>query len=171
MNYWEVVRKFAEIMDMEDDTAKDCINCLTTIIEDGILRDGKCVVNDFGTFTARERKAGVVYDFHRKKCMPIAPRRVMHFKPGKRFQKKIRGDDWVVNEEVRQAALDAEIATQKAATEARLKELQEEYSKNRIKYIHFGVSFEDFLREKGMGEWGKRTSENKSPYIEIYPNN
>ena len=106
MNFGEVVEDFAEIMCVDKSYARDCLNCLASIIEDGILRDGKCVINDFGTFTARERKAGIVYNFPKKETMKIAPRRVMHFKPGKRFQKKIRGDDWCVNEEMRQSGID-----------------------------------------------------------------
>jgi len=85
----ELVDKVAESMSLSRAEAQRQIETVLEAIAEGLSSDGKVLIQGFGTFTAKTRKARMGRNPQTKEPMQIPASKTVTFKPGQDLKNRV----------------------------------------------------------------------------------
>lgn len=86
----DIVRTIAEELDLPQKEAKDLVQKTFDVLVDTLVREGRIELRNFGVFQIKQREARIGRNPRTGEEVPVMPKRVVVFKPGKRMEAKVQ---------------------------------------------------------------------------------
>lgn len=86
----DIVRTIAEELDLPQKEARDLVQKTFDVLVDTLVREGRIELRNFGVFQIKQREARIGRNPRTGEEVPVMPKRVVVFKPGKRMEAKVQ---------------------------------------------------------------------------------